>query len=75
MATKQTRRSVSISGTTYKRLREYVNVNNKSMSGIVERQTLAFLDKEDRKAKKKEADKAMHSHQLDQQHRLPHPNP
>jgi len=47
----QTRRSVSISGPTYKRLKDNAQVNGKSMSGIVEALVKDFLNSEDRKRK------------------------
>jgi hypothetical protein len=43
MATKQTRRSISVRGATYETLRQYCQENNRSMSDIVEEQLAALL--------------------------------
>jgi hypothetical protein len=43
MATKQTRRSISVRGATYESLRQYCQENNRSMSDIVEEQLAALL--------------------------------
>jgi hypothetical protein len=43
MATKQTRRSISVRGTTYDSLRTYCLEHNRSMSDIVEEQLAALL--------------------------------
>ncbi len=43
MATKQTRRSISVRGATYETLRKYCAENNRSMSDIVEEQLAALL--------------------------------
>lgn len=44
MSTKQTRRSVSISGELYEKLKAYCAKNDTSMSGVVEAITRAHLD-------------------------------
>src|SRR5512138_3740976 len=43
MATKQTRRSISVRGATYDSLRQYCLDHNRSMSDIVEEQLAALL--------------------------------
>jgi len=53
MASKQTRRSVSISGDTYARLKLWCAENGKTMSGSVEECLSAYL-LDDRKSKIKE---------------------
>jgi len=45
MPSKQTRRSISVRGTTYDALREYCGTQNKSMSEIVEEQLEALFGK------------------------------
>jgi len=47
----QTRRSISISGGTYDRLKTYAQTNQRSMSGVVEDLLKSLLGTEDRKAK------------------------
>lgn len=44
MASKQTRRSISISGETYDRLKLYCEQHGRSMSGVCEAETIKFLD-------------------------------
>lgn len=44
---KQTRRSISISKTTYERLKEYCQNHNLSMSGVVEHEIKKLLDYQD----------------------------
>ena len=44
MATKQTRRSISVRGTTYDSLRRYCDENSLSMSEVVEAQLARILD-------------------------------
>lgn len=44
MASKQTRRSISVSGETYDRLKAYCDAHGCSMSGVCESQTIKFLD-------------------------------
>jgi hypothetical protein len=46
MALKQTRRSISIRGTTYDKLRQYCQVQDRSMSDIVEELLATVLDKD-----------------------------
>jgi hypothetical protein len=48
MASKQTRRSISISGESYDRLKAYCEQNNKSMSGVCEVEIRKFLDMQPR---------------------------
>ena len=43
MAKKQTRRSISVSRTTYERLKAFCEANNVSMSQLVETQVNGFL--------------------------------
>lgn len=45
MAKRQSRRSVSMRGTTYQRLRNYCKKHNKSASGITEELLTSFLDR------------------------------
>lgn len=47
MAHKQTRRSISVSLTTYSRLKAYCDATEQSMSGVTTRAVLAFLDIEE----------------------------
>jgi hypothetical protein len=51
----QTRRSISISGGTYNRLKAYAQTNQKSMSSIVEDLLKSLLGSMDRKAKIQDA--------------------
>jgi len=44
MATKQTRRSISVRGTTYDNLRKYCDSHQRSMSDIVEEQLARLLE-------------------------------
>ena len=44
MASKQTRRSISVRGTTYDSLRRYCDENSLSMSEVVEAQLARILD-------------------------------
>jgi hypothetical protein len=44
MASKQTRRSISVSGETYDRLKAYCEQHGRSMSGVCEAETIKFLD-------------------------------
>lgn len=44
MAKKQTRRSVSIRGTTYERVRNFCSMQNISMSEFVEEQIASFFE-------------------------------
>jgi hypothetical protein len=44
MATKQTRRSISVRGTTYDKLRQYGETHGRSMSDIVEELLAKILD-------------------------------
>jgi hypothetical protein len=44
MATKQTRRSISVRGTTYDTLRKYCDTHERSMSDIVEEQLAKLLE-------------------------------
>jgi hypothetical protein len=50
MAKKQTRRSVSIRGTTYDRIRSYCELEGISMSEFVEQRIAAFFDGSERAA-------------------------
>jgi hypothetical protein len=45
MAKKQTRKSISISGPSYDRLKTYCQENDKTMAGVVEALTISHLDK------------------------------
>jgi hypothetical protein len=54
MAKKQTRRSVSLSQTTYERLRAYCETNDVSMSEFVETRIGDFLGRGARKAAAKD---------------------
>ncbi len=47
MATKQTRRSISVRGTTYDKLRVYSEGHDRSMSEIVEELLATILEKDD----------------------------
>ena len=47
MAKKQTRRSISVSRTTYERLKAFCETNNISMSQLVETQVNGFLGPSD----------------------------
>lgn len=44
MARHQTRKSISVSGSTYTKLREFCRTNKKSMSGVTEELLVALLD-------------------------------
>lgn len=44
MSSKQTRRSISVSGETYDRLKAYCEQHGRSMSGVCEAETIKFLD-------------------------------
>lgn len=45
MATKQTRRSISVRGTTYDNLRRYCEAKSLSMSEVVEQQLARLLER------------------------------
>lgn len=51
MAKSQTRRSISIKGETYQRLKEWCEKNNKTMSGAVEDQLAEFLQRQEQLAR------------------------
>ena len=48
MASKQTRRSISVSNDVYERLKAWCDANSDSMSNVVERETRKFLGMEPR---------------------------
>jgi hypothetical protein len=48
MASKQTRRSISVSGEAYDRLKAYCDAHNVSMSSVIENETRKFLDMQPR---------------------------
>ncbi|RMH38418.1 MAG: hypothetical protein D6689_19665 [Deltaproteobacteria bacterium] len=56
MAKKQTRRSISVSKTTYERLRAYCETNNISMSQFVEQRVGDFLGRTERVQRRAEED-------------------
>ncbi len=58
MAKKQTRRSISVSKTTYERLKAYCETNSMSMSQFVEERVGDFLGRRDRVEKRAAADEA-----------------
>jgi hypothetical protein len=58
MAKKQTRRSVSVSKTTYERLKAYCEVNNVSMSEFIETRIGDFLGRGSKDKDQKIEDKA-----------------
>lgn len=51
MASKQTRRSISISGESYDRLKSYCEQHGRSMSGVCEDEIRKFLDMQPRSEK------------------------
>jgi hypothetical protein len=51
MATKQTRRSISVRGTTYESLRAYCSTHDRSMSEVVEEQLAKVLAAQARRGK------------------------
>lgn len=48
MASKQTRRSISVSGALYDRLKAYCEANNDTMSNFIEARTREFFEMEPR---------------------------
>lgn len=58
MAKKQTRRSVSVSKTTYERLKAYCEVNGVSMSEFIETRVGDFLGRGSKDKDAKDDDKA-----------------
>ena len=52
MATKQTRRSISVRGATYESLRRFCETQNRSMSDIVEEQLARLFEAQQQRGKK-----------------------